>query len=74
MERKQTVFVVMTEQRWRMLFFGFKLTDPNHRADFGLELGEEKIWYDDYPDGKYANDQFVGHYDPDGSWHIDSVS
>ena len=76
MEQQQTVFVVMTECRWRLLVFGEPVTDPKRREDFGLEDGddEEHIWYDDYEDGKFANDQFVGHYDPDGTWHVDSIS
>lgn len=67
------VFVVMTESRWRLLLFGFE-TPPERRENFILEECDEHIWYDDYEDGKFANDQFVGHYDPDGSWYVDSIS
>ena len=76
MEQQQTVFVVMTECRWRLLVFGEPVTDPKRREDFGLEDDddEEHIWFDDHPGGEFANDQFVGHYDPDGSWHVDSIS
>ena len=73
MEQQQTVFVVMTETRWRLLLFGFQTPD-DRLENFGLEPGAEHIWYDDYEDGKFANDQFVGHYAPDGSWHVDSIS
>jgi hypothetical protein len=76
MEHKRPVFMVMTETRWRLILFGEPVTDQKRREDFGLENwdDEEHIWYDSYENGEYANDQFVGHYDPDGSWHVDSVS
>ena len=66
MEEKRPVFFVMTESRWRLLLLG--------EVRVSEETGEEFPWYDDEENGRFANDQFSGHYDPDGSWHVDSIS
>ena len=70
MYKKRTVFFVMDDQKWRLVLFGYVITDPKIlEEDFGLEPGITRIWYD-----QYANDQFISHYDPDGSYHVDGVS
>jgi hypothetical protein len=51
---KRRVYVVTTEQRWHLLVLA-------------LDDGD----YDDQrPGGKYANDQAIAYYDPDGSYHF----
>ena len=66
MAEGRPVFFVMTESRWRLLLLG--------EVRVSEETGEEFPWHDDEEGGEFANDQFVGHYDPDGSWHVDSIS
>lgn len=64
----QKVFVVMTEARWHLMLFSIK----------AMEDGDEYDWYDDHEtDGQkrvYANDQYIAHYDPDGTFHFDGAS
>lgn len=66
----QKVFVVMTEARWHLMLFSIKVARDDD--------GKEDDWYDDHEtDGKkrvYANDQYICHYDPDGTFRFDGAS
>ena len=35
-----------------------------------LLFADEDGGYDSVVDGQYANDQFIGYYEPDGAWHL----
>ncbi len=63
------VFYVMTESRWRLVLFGI---------DYGQPEDEDEeprgLWYDQTENGHDANDQFISHYDPDGTYHLDGAS
>ncbi len=65
----QKVFVVMTTGRWHMMLFSIKVAEDEE---------PERDWYDDCETRKgtrvYANDQYIAHYDPDGTFHFDGAS
>ena len=63
-DRKQPVFIVQTEDHWLLILFGEE-REPTKDNEF-------TTWYDD--GGESASDQFIGHYDPNGTWHLDSAS
>lgn len=75
------VYAVQTEDRWYMVLLGIPRADlpaATRKAhaddgDFdrdGDDGGLPEPFYDDYPDGKYANDQYIAYYEPDGSYHL----
>lgn len=65
----QRVYIIMTETRWHMMLFAIE-----RREEDELDC----LWYDEFEivDGKreYANDQFIAHYDPDGTYGFDGAS
>lgn len=74
----QRVYIIMTEQRWHMMLFGIVVP-----VDAKEPEGETHLWYDEYEvmevaagvrKRTYANDQFIAHYDPDGTYGFDGAS
>lgn len=63
---KQTVFIVQTTTRWTLLLFQIVIDRPESEGP--------SLWYDEEENGKYANDQYIAHVDPDGTFHIDGLS
>jgi hypothetical protein len=62
----QRVYTVMTQDRWYLLLFGIPVTNQ--------DSGQGGVWYDDRPGGVVADDRYIAHFDPDGSWTLDGAS
>jgi hypothetical protein len=64
-ETGRRIYVTFTTSRWHLILLS--TTDERGR-----------LWYDqtELENGVrvYADDQFIGHYDPDGSFQVDGVS
>ena len=65
-ETNRPIFFVMTKTKWRLILFGYERVPTE---DDGGTVG-----YDDEEKGEYANDQFVSHYETDGTYRVDSIS